>query len=82
MTFSLRSDDFEDGGKLSLPQALDGWGHEGQNISPHLAWSGAPEGTKSFVLTMFDPTPAAVSTTSWRREVQRCSAAGRPPRTK
>jgi hypothetical protein len=27
----------------------------GENVSPQFAWSGAPEGTKSFALTMVDP---------------------------
>lgn len=27
----------------------------GDNVSPQLSWSGAPEGTKSYVLTMVDP---------------------------
>jgi Raf kinase inhibitor-like YbhB/YbcL family protein len=28
---------------------------EGQNISPELSWSGAPEGTKTFALVLHDP---------------------------
>jgi phosphatidylethanolamine-binding protein (PEBP) family uncharacterized protein len=27
----------------------------GDNVSPQLSWSGAPDGTKSFALTMVDP---------------------------
>ncbi len=34
----------------------------GQNISPQLAWSGAPAGTKSLVLTMID---VAVKPANW-----------------
>ena len=36
----------------------------GENMSPPLAWSGVPEGTKSFALLLFDPegrAPAGVS---------------------
>lgn len=55
-TFELRSDDLKDGQPMpALHTAADG------NVSPHLTWSGFPEGTKAFAVTCFDPdapTPA------------------------
>lgn len=50
MTFTLTSDDFADG--ETLPEAQV-YAHG--NRSPHLAWAGAPEGTKSFAITCYDP---------------------------
>ena len=55
MSFRLFSNDLEDGGKLPLAQALNGMGYSGANRSPHLAWDGVPDGTKSFAVTMYDP---------------------------
>src|SRR5271156_6049186 len=34
---------------------LNAFGCTGGNVSPPLSWSGAPAGTKSFVLTLYDP---------------------------
>lgn len=34
---------------------FNGFGCSGDNVSPGLVWSGAPEGTKSFVISMYDP---------------------------
>ncbi len=51
--FTLSSSDL--GGQLSMKQVFNGFGCEGENISPALQWKEAPEGTKSFALTMYDP---------------------------
>ena len=50
MAFTLISNDFKDGDVLPDAQV-----QAKGNTSPHLAWSGAPEGTKSFAVTVFDP---------------------------
>jgi Raf kinase inhibitor-like YbhB/YbcL family protein len=54
-TFTLESADFSDG--AVLPQSVRSgiFGAGGDDRSPALSWSGAPEGTKSFVLTCYDP---------------------------
>jgi len=53
--FKLHSNDLKDGGTIAQAQVFNSFGHSGGNISPHLAWSDAPEGTESFVVTVFDP---------------------------
>lgn len=50
MTLILTSSDIIDGGVLPDAQV-----YAKGNTSPHLAWSGAPEGTKSFAITCYDP---------------------------
>jgi Raf kinase inhibitor-like YbhB/YbcL family protein len=58
MAFTVRSGSFKDGDYLAKDHILSadyGFGCEGGNKSPHLAWSGAPTGTKSFAVTCFDP---------------------------
>ena len=58
MTLEIRSESFEDGDYLAPAHLLSedfGFGGTGDNISPALAWSGAPAGTKGFALTCFDP---------------------------
>jgi Raf kinase inhibitor-like YbhB/YbcL family protein len=58
MALTLSSNSFKDGDHLSLDQVMSadyGFGCDGGNKSPHLRWSGAPEGTKSFALTCYDP---------------------------
>ena len=50
MTLSLTSTAFSEGESIPIRYTC-----EGQDISPPLAWSGAPKGTKSFVLIVDDP---------------------------
>lgn len=52
-TFTLSSKDL--GGQTTKIQEFNGFGCTGENISPQLSWKNAPEGTKSFAITMYDP---------------------------
>ena len=53
--FSLTSTDVHQGKQMTDAQVFNGFGCTGQNVSPALAWSDAPEGTKSFAVTIYDP---------------------------
>jgi Raf kinase inhibitor-like YbhB/YbcL family protein len=55
MAFRLTSDDFKDGDTLPEAQVFNGMGHHGGNVSPHLKWEDAPAGTRSYVVTLYDP---------------------------
>ncbi len=58
MPLTLSSNSFKDGDYLDTLHILSesyGFGCAGGNKSPHLAWSGAPEGTRSFAVTCYDP---------------------------
>jgi Raf kinase inhibitor-like YbhB/YbcL family protein len=52
---SLASPQFKNKGTLPLEQVYNGFGCTGGNVSPALEWRGAPKGTKSFALTVYDP---------------------------
>jgi len=55
MPFALRSPDFAEQASLPKEHVHHAMGAGGQNVSPALAWSDPPAGTKSFALTMYDP---------------------------
>ena len=62
--FRVTSPDFRDNGMLAAVNGGTGtstrgnWDCAGQNVSPALAWSNAPAGTKSFAVIMDDPDAA------------------------
>ena len=53
-TFSLESPDLKGGG-FDNKHVLNGFGCQGQNVSPALAWRNVPAGTKSLALQVYDP---------------------------
>ena len=53
--FTLTSPDVKAGGKIADKFVFNSFGCTGQNVSPALSWSGAPAGTKGYVLTVYDP---------------------------
>jgi phosphatidylethanolamine-binding protein (PEBP) family uncharacterized protein len=53
--FALSSPDREFPAKVPEVYTANVFGCTGGNMSPPLQWTGAPAGTKSFVVTLFDP---------------------------
>src|ERR1700733_14856521 len=56
---TLTSSQIQDNGTLAVKNACSDKQRSpncvGENVSPPLAWSGVPDGTKSFALLLFDP---------------------------
>ncbi len=52
---SLTSADVKPNGTLGAAQVFNGMGCTGENQSPQLAWRDPPAGTKSYVVTVYDP---------------------------
>jgi Raf kinase inhibitor-like YbhB/YbcL family protein len=59
-TMTVHSRAFENGGKIPLANSS-----YGENITPDLAWSGVPTGTKSFVVIVEDPDAPGGTFTHW-----------------
>lgn len=53
--FEVSSSDIHEGQLMNSKFTFSGMGCTGDNISPQLSWKDAPEGTKSFAITVFDP---------------------------
>ncbi|HET9869021.1 MAG TPA: YbhB/YbcL family Raf kinase inhibitor-like protein [bacterium] len=51
----LTSKDAQNGGTFADAQVFNGMGYKGGNVSPEVSWTKGPEGTLSYVLTMYDP---------------------------
>ncbi len=76
--FEIRSTAFIEGGEIPVRHTC-----EGEDLSPSLAWSGAPAGTRAFALVVDDPDapdPAAPRTiwVHWVLYDLPASAAGLP----
>ncbi|PZS17792.1 MAG: YbhB/YbcL family Raf kinase inhibitor-like protein [Pseudonocardiales bacterium] len=54
-SFAVTSNDLTDGKAQGEAQAYEGAADNAANASPHLTWSGFPDGTLSFVVSCFDP---------------------------
>lgn len=53
--FTLTSPDVGPGRTIGARHVANVFGCSGQNVSPALSWRGAPAGTKSFAVTVYDP---------------------------
>ena len=52
--FVLTSPDISEGSEIKPLQYWNNFGCTGENLRPALNWTGAPEGTKSFAVTLYD----------------------------
>ena len=60
-SFEVRSDDVADGETMPRPQVSGVFGAGGEDVSPQLSWSGAPDGTQSYAVTVYDPDAPTAS---------------------
>ena len=60
-SFAVTSSDVTDGGVMPMPHVSGVMGAGGEDVSPQLAWSGFPEGTRGFAVTVYDPDAPTAS---------------------
>ena len=60
-SFTVTSSDAEDGQEFAAPHRSGIFGAGGSDTSPQLSWSGFPAETKSFVVTVYDPSAPTAS---------------------
>ena len=54
-SFTLSSSDIAHGEFMGKAQVFQGFGCDGDNISPQLSWSNAPKGTQAYAVIAYDP---------------------------
>ncbi|MFJ3957366.1 YbhB/YbcL family Raf kinase inhibitor-like protein [Arthrobacter sp. NPDC090010] len=59
--FQVTSADVQDGGVFAQPQVSKVFGAGGEDASPQLSWEGAPAGTRSYAVTVYDPDAPTAS---------------------
>lgn len=59
--FTLNVGGLAEGERVPERHVYGAFGCTGGDVSPEISWSGAPEGTKSFALLMYDPDAPTVS---------------------
>ena len=60
-SFSLKSNSITNRQPLATPQISGIMGAGGEDVSPQLSWSGFPEETRSFAVTVYDPDAPTLS---------------------